>query len=189
MPSSRARVLAATVQGFTMAEMKEQCEAFAPAMREYQARLVSQSPDQVTAALQTFVAETGAPPAQMSGNARICLGFGYQDDNAELALAASMVLVGLGETAYAELLGQHLLNGLAVPKRPDRGIEWIDVAVEGLDAGPSPLVAGNADTHLALLRQAVMTVSGDQKGAVLQDAAAPAASGGFVLPMPQAQSN
>ncbi len=34
--------LAGTVQGFSMAEMEEQCEAFAPSMAGYQARLASE---------------------------------------------------------------------------------------------------------------------------------------------------
>ena len=123
--------LAGTVQGFSMAEMEEQCEAFAPSMAGYQARLASQDPAGVRAALQDFVASTGAAPAQMSGSARICLGIGYRADNAEVALASALVLVGLGEEAYGELLGHHLMNGFATPKRPDRGIEWLDDAATG----------------------------------------------------------
>ena len=173
-----------------MAEMEEQCEAFAPAMCELPvAPGFAAAGSGEAHALQNFVAETGAPPAQMSGNARICLGVGYADDNPELAVAASMVLVGLGEAAYAELLGHHLINGFGTPKRPDRGLAWVEVAVEGLEAGATPLVAGNADNHLGLLREAVLTMSDAPKGAVVQDAAAPAAGGGFVLPKPQEQAN
>ena len=103
--------LAATVQGFTASEIAEQCEAFTPTMREYAARLVTQPPAEVTAAVQKFVVDTGASAAQLSGNARICLGVAYSADNADLAIASSLVLAGLGEAAYAELLGHHLMAG------------------------------------------------------------------------------
>lgn len=180
--------LAGTVQGFSMAEIEEQCEAFAPTMTGYQSRLVSQSPEEATAALQDFVVSTGAPPAQLSGNARICLAVGYSGDNAELALASAMVLVGLGEEAYGELLGYHLLNGFATPKRPDHGLEWLGKTAAALDAGASPLVINGAEGRAGLLRQAVLSIGGSPADPVLQDAAAaPAGSALFVLP--QATSN
>ena len=66
---------------------------------------------------------------------RICLGIGYHTDNAEVALAAALVLVGLGEEAYGELLGHHLMNGFATPKRPDRGVEWLGRCGSGARGG------------------------------------------------------
>ncbi len=152
--------LAGTVQGFSMAEIQAQCEAFAPSMWEYQARLATQSSAEVAGALQEFVIAIGAPPVQLSGNARICLGVGYRTDNAELALASAQMLVGLGEEAYGELLGHHLLNGFAAPKREDRGLEWLTVATGALDAGAAPLVPVGADARLDLLQQAMATIDG-----------------------------
>lgn len=182
--------LAGTVQGFTMAEMATQCDAFAPSMSGYQARLASQGPAEVRAALQDFVASTGAAPAQMSGSARICLGLGYQADDAEVALASALVLVGLGEEAYGELLGHHLMNGFATPKRPDRGVEWLDTAAQALAAGATPLVANGAQAHAALIEQAVAELTGARSEPVLQGAAAtPSGDQVFVLPMVPARSN
>lgn len=174
--------LAGTVQGFSMAEMETQCDAFAPTMTGYQARLAAQEPAEVRAALQDFVSSTGAPPAQMSGSARICLGIGYRADDADVALAAAMVLVGLGEEAYDELLGHHLMNGFATPKRTDRGLEWLGSASEALAAGANPLVANGSQAHAALLRQAVAELSGAAPAPVLQDAAATAPLEGLALP-------
>ena len=156
--------LAGTVQGFSMAEMETQCDAFAPSMTGFQARLAAQEPAEVRAALQDFVSSTGAPPAQMSGSARICLGIGYRTDDAEVALAAALVLVGLGEEAYDELLGHHLMNGFATPKRTDRGLEWLGAASEALAAGANPLVANGSQAHAALLQQAVAELSGAAPG-------------------------
>jgi hypothetical protein len=173
--------LAGTVQGFSMAEMQEQCEAFAPTMTGYQSRLNSLTTDEVRAEIQDFVVSTGAPPAQLSANARICLGIGYKTDNADLSLVSAMVLVGLGEGAYGELLGHHLLNGFGTPKRTDRAAEWLTDASDALDAGATQLVA-NPD-HAVLLRQATLVLSGAAPAPMLQDAAAQTgAGGGFVRP-------
>jgi hypothetical protein len=150
-------------------------------MTGFQARLATQDPAEVRAGLQDFVVSTGAPAAQMSGSARICLGIGYRTDDPEVALAAAMVLVGLGEEAYGEMLGHHLMNGFATPKRPDRGVEWLGAASQALEAGASPLVANGSQAHAALLHQAVAELSGGSPAPVLQDAAAPAITG-FGLP-------
>jgi hypothetical protein len=181
--------LAGTVQGFSMAEIQAQCEAFAPSMWEDQARLATQSSDEVAGALQDFVVAIGAPPVQLSGNARICLGVGYRTDNAELALAAAQMLVGLGEEAYGELLGHHLLNGFAAPKREDRGLDWLTVATGALESGAAPLVPVGADARLDLLKQAVATIDGTATIPVLQDAAATVPVPSFVLPTGKPQPN
>ena len=179
--------LAATVQGFTASEIAEQCEAFTPTMREYAARLVTQPPAEVTAAVQKFVVDTGASAAQLSGNARICLGVAYSADNADLAIASSLVLAGLGEAAYAELLGHHLMGGFGTPRRPDRGVQWLETSVEALNGGASPLVAVGAPERLALMNRVLMTLTGATETETLQEAAAP---GGlmFVLPTTGAPS-
>ncbi len=183
--------LAAMVPGVTTAEMEAQCLAFAPGMRDHAARLVSQEPPQVTDALQAFVVGTGVPPSQLAANARICLGIGYRTDNAELALAAGMLLVGLGEEAYAELLGHHLMGGFGMPKRTDRGLDWLTVGVAALQDGATPVVAPGAPERVLLLRQAVAQMADPEAGhvEVLTDAAAPAVPT-FAMPVkPAPQSN
>jgi peptidoglycan hydrolase-like protein with peptidoglycan-binding domain len=175
--------LAGTVQGFSMAEIETQCQAFAPSMTGYQARLAAQEPAEVRTALQEFVSSTGTPPAQMSGSARICLGVGYRTDDAEVALAAALILVGLGEEAYDELLGHHLVNGFATPKRTDRGLAWLGAASAALADGASPLVTNGSQAHAALLQQAVAELDGGSAAPLLQDAAATAPAGGLALPM------
>ena len=81
------------------------------------------------------------------------------------------------------------MNGFATPKRPDRGLEWLDAAGQALEAGASPLVANGAEAHAALLHQAVAELTGAAPEPVLQDAAAPQASQGFALPTVPAASN
>ena len=81
--------LAATATQFTDKQIQEQCAAFAPSMRAYVGQLVSAKPAELTEALQKFAAGTGIPAAQLSANARICLGVGYSTDDADVALASA----------------------------------------------------------------------------------------------------
>src|SRR5699024_8899161 len=103
--------LSASVRGVTLDEMQSQCAAFAPTMRDHVAGLVSQAPTETTNDLQAFVVTSGMNPAQLSANARICLSIGYRTDRPDVALASALVLVGLGEAAFGEILGHHLAHG------------------------------------------------------------------------------
>lgn len=147
--------LAASVTGVSPSQITEQCVAFAPSLREHIARLPSEGVRPMLADLRQFVGETGYPAEQLSANARICLGVGYRIDDPSVALASAMVLVGLNEAAYAELVGEQLRMGLGVPARRELGLEWIAFALDGLRQGATPLIAANAENRLALLSAAL----------------------------------
>ena len=175
--------LAAAVQGVTAAEIRAQCEAFAPAMRPYIAMLGGETPGAVEEAVRGFIVQAGMPPAQVAGSARICLGVGYRTDNAELALGSALLLEAAGEAAYGEHVGHHLLQGFGVAKRGDRAVDWLDAAIDAVAAGASPVVAPGAPERVALLRRALDLSTGRGPSEVLSDAAAPAgALPGFALP-------
>jgi hypothetical protein len=177
--------LAATAQGFTEAQIAEQCAAFAPSMRDYAGRLVTQKPEEVTEALRTFVAGTGIPAAQLSANARICLGVGYGKDDAEVALASALVLVGLGEGAYDELVGYHLLDGFGTPERGAMGVEWLNAASDALSDGATPLVTADEENRLALLDTVSAMLLVGTREATVVDSSAPAEP---ATPAPEAAS-
>jgi hypothetical protein len=181
--------LSATVQGVTLAEMQSQCAAFAPTMRDYVAGLVAQSPTGTTDDLQAFVIRTGMNPAQLSANARICLSIGYRTDGPEVALASALVLVGLGEAAYGELLGHHLAHGFGVPKRLDRAADWYDATVLAMEGGTEQVVAPGLKDRPALLHAAALQLRGGAAPPVPAEAA-PQAAGlrSFDLPSATVQS-
>jgi hypothetical protein len=179
--------LAATAQGFTQAQIEEQCAAFAPSMRDYVGRLVTEKPAEVTGALRSFVANTGIPAAQLSANARICLGVGYGKDDADVALASALVLVGLGEGAYDELVGYHLLDGFGTPERGAMGVEWLNAATTALEDGATPLVTADVDNRLSLLETvSAMLLVGTSEATVVESSADAAAVPG--APQPEAAS-
>lgn len=168
--------LAATAQGFTPAEIAEQCVAFAPSLREYAGQLVTHNPEEVAAALNKFVADTGIPAAQLSANARICLGVGYDRDDADVALASALLLVGLGEGAYDELVGYHLIDGFGTPERGAMGLDWLAAAGTALSNGATPLVTADEEHRLALLQTVTAMLTVGTSEATVVDSSADAAA-------------
>lgn len=152
--------LTASVQGVTLAQMQEQCGAFAPTMREYVAAMVAKNPADATSDLQTFVINTGMNPSQLSSNAKICLSIGYRSDNADVALASALVLVGLGEAAYGEMLAHHMAQGFGAPKRLDRAADWYDATVSAIEGGAVRVVAPGQSERPAMLRAAAVSLRG-----------------------------
>ncbi|WP_196774378.1 peptidoglycan-binding domain-containing protein [Rhodovulum sp. MB263] len=69
----------------------------------------------------------------------VCLGYGYRTDEADVVLAASMLLVGAGARPYAELLGHHLRDGLGVQADAERARKWYETAFSSLDDGAAPV--------------------------------------------------
>jgi peptidoglycan hydrolase-like protein with peptidoglycan-binding domain len=183
--------LATTVQGVSAADIRAQCEAFSPAMRPYIAMLGDAPRAAVVEEVRGFILETGAAPAQIAGNARVCLGVGYRTDNAELALGSALMLDAAGEAAYGEHVGHHLMQGLGAPRRADRAVDWLGGAIGAMEAGASPVVAPGAPERVALLRRSLDMATGRPAGGeTLSEAAAPAGSlPGFVLPTAPAGSN
>ncbi len=183
--------LAATAQGVSAEQIRTQCEAFAPVMRPYVAMLGGEPVASIEEQVRGFIVQTGAPPAQVAGNARICLGVGYRTDNPELALGSALLLEAAGEAAYGEHVGHHLRQGFGVPLRGDRAVEWLDGAIQAMENGANPVVSPGAPERVALLRQSLDLTTGRATATeVLSDAAAPApALPGFVLPTPPAASN
>ncbi len=177
--------LTAQVQGVTLAQMQEQCAAFAPTMRDHVAGMVAKPPSDSTSDLQTYVISSGMNPSQLSANAKICLSIGYRSDSADVALASSLVLVGLGEAAYGEMLAHHLAQGFGAPRRLDRAADWYDATVSALESGAVRVVAPGVAERPALLRAASYRLRGGQPAAPApQQALAPM----FGMPTAPAQS-
>jgi peptidoglycan hydrolase-like protein with peptidoglycan-binding domain len=180
--------LSSTVQGVTLADMQAQCASFAPTMRDYVAGMVAKSPADETNDLQAFVIKTGMNPAQLAANARICLSIGYRMDNADVALASALVLVGLGESAYGEILGHHLANGFGVPKRLDRAADWYDNTAGALDGGAQRVVAPGATERPTLLRTAAYQLRGGAAASQATPAPQATALPTFAMPAPAAEA-
>jgi peptidoglycan hydrolase-like protein with peptidoglycan-binding domain len=181
--------LSARVQGVSAAEIQSKCEAFAPAMRPYVAMLGSEPPSEVLASVRGFIVETGASPAAIAGNAKICLGVGYRTDNAELALGSALLLDAAGDVAYGEHVGHHLFEGFGVPRRTDRGADWMGQAIDALQGGAPQVVAPGAPERVALLSRSLDMATGKPAETLMEAGAPGAALPGFQMPMPATPSN
>jgi hypothetical protein len=127
------------------------------------AELASLSLDPAPAVLEgvkRFALGTGMPPAQLSSTARICLSVGYRTDAMDVATASALLLAGLGETAYAEVLGHHLSQGFGATQRTDLAFDWYDIALQGAERPGAAVFAPGQPERMALVRKAAYAMVG-----------------------------
>lgn len=65
----------------------------------------------------------------------ICLGLGYRQDNATMALGAATVLLAAGQMPYAEIMGHHLRWGFGAAVAPAASNAWYNTAVTSMEQG------------------------------------------------------
>ncbi len=141
------------VQGLTQAQVDKQCDSFGPAMAPY-VSLLDQSGAEVRGQVQKFVLNADMTAEQLRGTAKVCLFSGYRRDKMGVALGSAMLLVGVGQTPYAELVGHHLAQGFGVEPNPDRAYEWYALAIDALEAGATPVIAPGQPERVSLLKAA-----------------------------------
>ncbi len=104
----------------------------------------------------------------------ICLGLGYRQDDAQMALGAATVLLAAGQMPYGEVMGHHLRWGFGTAAAPAASNAWYDSALTSIEQGGAQPVFVPSKTAE---RNAVIRAS-------ISGAAAPvqAAGGGLALP-------
>lgn len=156
---SQGEEIAASVTGFTPAQISEQCMAFGDVLAEQIAALSLQPAGEVQPAIIAFVAQSGMSPAQLSGTAKVCLGVGYTTDNMSVAIGSALLLTAMGERGYAELLGHHLSQGFGATVRPDLAMGWYDIALDAMGQGQGVFAPGMMDRP-AIIQKASYTLNG-----------------------------
>jgi hypothetical protein len=178
---SQGEELQAKVQGFTPDQIAQQCQGFAPAMKDYIGELAMKPRDSVLSDVSAFVGKSGMAPAQLDATAKICLSVGYRTDNMDVALASGLLLVALGEKPYAELIGHHLSQGFGATTRPDMALPWYQMSLDALAAGQPAIFAPGQPERAMLIRKAAYAVAGQA-----DNAPQPAALPSFAAPAPAA---
>ncbi len=140
--------------GASVLEMRQQCETLGSIFETQIVALSQKRRTEVTNEMTELVLSTGAGAAELSNTARICLGEGYRADNAQLALASTLILVALGENAYGELAAHHLLGGFGTIRRPDLAQEWYGSAVDALKDGQMAVFAPDLPDRPELIQDA-----------------------------------
>lgn len=174
--------LAAGVQGYTPQQIAMQCEGFGPAMRDQIAAASLKPAPDVLREVSGFALGSGIAPTQLAGTAKICLSVGYRTDNMDVALGSALLLTVLGEPAYAELIGHHLIQGFGTTARPDLALDWFDMGFEAAAAGGRSVVAPGQPERTELVRQAAYLVAGRDAGTDPGSAPVPAAADAPKLP-------
>ncbi|WP_394196473.1 peptidoglycan-binding domain-containing protein [Litoreibacter albidus] len=151
--------LASKIQGFTPAQIAQQCEGFGPALREHVAAMSLKPHTAVMQDVSGFVLGTGMSPVQLAGTAKICLSVGYRTDNMDVAIGSALLLAVLGEQVYSELMGHHLAQGFGVSKRTDLALPWYDLGLKAIENGATPVFAPGQPERNALLRKASFSLA------------------------------
>lgn len=156
---SEGEQLSSKIQGFTPAQIAQQCEGFGPALKEHVAAMSLKPHSAVLQDVSGFVLKTGMSPVQLAGTAKICLSVGYRTDNMDVALGSALLLAVLGEQVYAELMGHHLAQGFGVSKRTDLALPWYDMGLTAIENGATPVFAPGQPERNSLLRKASLSLA------------------------------
>lgn len=174
---SKGEEMQAKVQGFTPDQIAQQCQGFAPAMKDYIDELGMKPRDSVLGDVSGFVARAGMAPTQLDATAKICLSVGYRTDNMDVAIASGLLLVALNEKPYAELIGHHLSQGFGTTTRPDLALAWYQMGLDALAAGQPAAFAPGQPERATLIRKAAFAVAGQA-----DNSPQPAALPSFAVP-------
>ncbi len=161
--------LVSKVQGLSQSQVDQQCDNFGPAMQPYIAML-GESGAKVRGEVQKFVLKADMTAEQLQGTAKVCLFSGYRRDKMDVALGSALLLVGVGQTPYAELVGHHLSHGFGVEADTTRAVEWYDLAVMALRGDAEPVIAPGQPERAELLAAAASALAGDGQGDGLPEA-------------------
>lgn len=197
-------VLPANVTDPEQALGEQFCEARAYAITQSQGVLTQagQSVDQISAAcsqiadlMQPATAQIGtgdvklvATQAQQIANTafsgdmetataygEICLGVGYRQDDAKMALGAATVLMAAGKLPYAEVMGHHLRWGFGATKSAQASNAWYQSALSSMrDGGAEPVFVPSKTAERNAIIQASISTAPQQ--------AANSGGGGLSLP-------
>ncbi|MFS4582365.1 peptidoglycan-binding domain-containing protein [Phaeobacter sp. C3_T13_0] len=152
--------LVAKVQGVSQAQVDSQCDAFGPAVQSYLARLGNTDSAELISEVQKFVLQSNMSIEQLSNTAGICLFSGYRRDSMDVALGAALIMVGVGQRPYAELIGHHLAQGFGAVKSPEQAQSWYHTAVTALEGGADAVFAPGQPERIALIKAASAGLTG-----------------------------
>lgn len=151
---AKGEQMMASVQGMTATDVRASCDQVAGALGAAMGTLGSAGPDQAIAAVKGVAG--GMAQSDMVNLGEICLGAGLADDEPNVTLAASLLLVAADRTPYAEFVGHHLQNGFGTAANPGAASPWFQMAVGAVDAGvQAEILPGQASERMGVIRAAM----------------------------------
>ncbi|WP_375175490.1 peptidoglycan-binding domain-containing protein [Pseudooceanicola sp.] len=167
---ARGEEMMKQVSGMSEAQVDQQCDAFGTALAPYVASLETGSPAEVAPQVQKFALSANMSIEQLQSTGAICLYSGYRRDKQDVALGAALLLVGAGQTPYAETVGHHMTQGFGTAADPSKAKGWYDMALTALDNGAAPVFAPGQSDRADVLKAAL---AGGNSVATPQPAALP----------------
>ena len=157
----QGQAMTAKIQGFTDAQIARQCSDFGTLLKAQTGALSTTPRAALVQQVAGFAGSTGMNPEQLAGTAKICLSVGYRTDDMDVAIGSALVLAGLGQDAYGELLGHHLVSGIGTAERPDLAMGWYEAALLA-----APVFAPGQPERSGLIRKATMMMNGQSAAPV-----------------------
>lgn len=111
-------------------------QAMAPAVAQIgtgDVKLVATQAQQVAASVYQGNMQTAAAYGQ------ICLGLGYRQDDAQMALGGATSMLAAGQMPYSEVIGHHLRWGFGTAKSPAASTGWYETAIASMEQGAQPV--------------------------------------------------
>lgn len=138
-------------------EMTGSCTQIGQAMAPVVAGLAGGNAQSMVTQASAVNGQLGlADPANASTYGEICLGMGYRQDNADMALAGALVLTAAGRAPYGETVGHHLREGFGVSAAPAAASDWYTSAITALEQGmPPAFEPSSTRERVAVIRAAI----------------------------------
>lgn len=111
-------------------------QAMAPAIAQIgtgDVKLVATQAQQVAGSVFQGNMQTAAAYGQ------ICLGLGYRQDDAQMALGGAASMLAAGQMPYSEIMGHHLRWGFGTAKSPAASTGWYQTAIASMEQGAQPV--------------------------------------------------
>ncbi len=136
------------------------CNQTTSYIRRYLPDLAGMRRDRVLSTLRRAIGDAGISVANARNTGKVCLGYGYRRDNAEMALYSAALLAGAGLAPYAEIIGHHSRAGFGLRMDESVAREWYDAAFSSLENGVRPeILPRQSRRRVAAMRNALNGVS------------------------------
>ncbi len=137
-------------------QIGEKCGQVVQFMDRFTSGLSAQPAAALANGTRQAVNASGIPASDVARIGKICLGFGYRKDDADMVTASSLLMVGAGDAPYSETLGHQLRAGLGAEKNAELAQGWYDQAFSALDSGAAPaFLPTRSAQRVAVMRAAL----------------------------------
>lgn len=147
--------LVAQIGTLTPEQAAQQCAAFGPYMAAVLDAAEGKPVAEVAALAAEAAANSGQQPDQLSVSAQVCLGLAYEREELDVALGSVLLLVGIDDWPYGELVAHHLRSGIGIAADEGLAREWMTSALNAIDEGADPAFLPDDEGRTALLRAAM----------------------------------